>query len=160
MKGRYLVSLLLPLILFGLSCSQQPERKGPPEKVIREKPASAKAKPLKIIHVAGEMIRVDPKTSKLTIRGKDGDVEIYVTKRTTIHIGRDPSRLSDIAAGSRATVKYLDIDGENIARSIFIVQETPDDVKSQNVEVPSPKPPEKMAPAQPPPSPPRAWPSS
>ena len=102
MKGRYLISLLLPLLLFGVSCTQQPEKKGLPEKVAREKPASAKEKPLKIIHLAGETISVNPKTSKLTVRGKDGDVDIYATEKTIIQIGRDKSRLSDISAGNES----------------------------------------------------------
>jgi len=160
-KCRYLISLLLPLILFTLSCTQQPEKKGLPERVAREKPASAKEKPLKIIHLAGETISVNPKTSKLTVRGKDGDVDIYTTDKTIIHIGMDKSRLSDITAGNKATVKYLEIDGKNIARSIFIVQEAPDESKFPKTEIPSFKPPEKITPDQPPePTPPKAWPAS
>ena len=153
MKGRYLISLLLPLLLFGISCTQQPEKKGHPEKVAREKPASAKEKPLKIIHVAGETISVNPKTSKLTVRGKDGDVDIYATEKTIIHIGRDKSRLSDISAGNKATVKYLEIDGKNIARSIFIAQEAREEKEPQKAEIPSPQPPEKITPDQPPAAP-------
>ena len=85
-KGRYLISLLLPLILICVFCTQQPEKKGLPEKVAREKTASAKEKPLKIIHVAGETISVNPKMSKLTIRGKDGEIGIYSTEKTIIRI--------------------------------------------------------------------------
>jgi hypothetical protein len=160
-KGRCLISLLLPLLLLCVSCTQQPEKKGVLEKVAREKPAPAKEKPLKIIHVAGETISVNPKTSKLTVRGKDGDVDIYTTEKTIIHIGRDKSRLSDISAGNKATVKYLEIDGKNIARSIFIVQEPPEEKEPQKAESPSPQPPEKITPDRPPDSPaPKTWPSS
>jgi hypothetical protein len=159
-KCRYLICLLLPLILFALSCTQQPEKKGLPEKVAREMPASAKEKPLKIIHLAGDTISVNPKMSKLTVRGKDGDVDIYATEKTIIHIGRDKSRLSDISAGNKATVKYLEIDGKNVARSIFIVREAPDDGKSPKAEIPSIKPSEKITPDQPSDSPPKASPSS
>lgn len=158
MKGRYL-SLLLPLLLFGASCTQQPEKKGLPERVAREKPASAKEKPLKIIHLAGETISVNPKTSKLTVRGKDGDVDIYATDKTIIHIGMDKSRLSDITAGNKATVKYLEIDGKNIARSIFITQEAREEKEPPITEIPSHQPSEKIMPDQPP-EPPKAWPAS
>ena len=159
-KGRYLISLLLPLTLICGSCTQQPEKKALPGKVAREKPAAAQKKPLKIIHLAGEAVNVNPKTGKLTVRGKDGEVEIRVTEKTIIHIGMDKGRLSDIAAGDKATVKYLDIDGKNVARNIFIVRETTEDGKSQKAENPSVKPSEKIAPDQPPDSPPKAWPSS
>ena len=101
MKGRCLISLLLPLLLFGVSCTQQPEKKGQPEKVAREKPAPAKKKPLKIVHLAGETTSVNPKAGRLTIRGKDGEVDIYATEKTNILIGRDKGRLSDIAAGTK-----------------------------------------------------------
>lgn len=149
MKGRCLISLLLPLLLLCVSCTQQPEKKGAPEKVARAKAASAKKKPLKIIHLAGETTSVNPRAGKLTIRGKEGDVDIYATEKTTIHIGRDQSRLSDITAGNKATVKYLEIDGKNIARSIFIAQEAPEE-KEPKAETPSPQPPEKITPDQPP----------
>jgi Cu/Ag efflux protein CusF len=158
-KGRYLISLLLPLLLLSGSCTQQTEKKALPEKVAREKPAAAK-KPLKIIHVAGEMVSVSPKAGKLTVRGKDGEAEIYATKKTIIYIGRDKSRLSDIAAGDKVTVKYLEIDGKNVARSIFIVREAPDDSKSPKAEIPSIKPSEKITPDQPADSHQKAWPSS
>jgi len=160
-KGRCLISLLLPLLLFTLSCTQQTEKKALPERVAREKPASAKEKPLKIIHVAGETISVNPKTSKLTVRGKDGDVDIYATEKTIIHIGRDKSRLSDISAGNKATVKYLEIDGKNIARSIFIIQETPEEKEPQKADNPASQTPDKITPDQPPAAPsPKAWPPS
>ena len=160
-KGQYLVSLLLPLILIcGSSCTQQPEKKALPEKVAREKTAAAKEKPLKIVHVAGEMISVNPKTGKLSIRGKDGEVEIYATNKTIIHIGKEKGRLSDIAAGNKATIKYLEIDGKNIARSIFIVQDSPEDSKPPKAEIPSIKPSEKITPDQPSDPSPKAWPSS
>jgi hypothetical protein len=147
-KGRCLISLLLPLLLLCVSCTQQPEKKGVPEKVARAKAASAKKKPLKIIHLAGETTSVNPRAGKLTIRGKDGDVDIYATEKTTIHIGRDQSRLSDITAGNKATVKYLEIDGKNIARSIFIAQEAPEEKEPPKDESPSPQPPEKITPDQ------------
>ena len=161
MKGRYLISLLLPLLLFTLSCTQQTEKKALPEKVAREKPAPAKEKPLKIVHLAGETTSVNPKTSKLTIRGKDGEVDIYATEKTNILIGRDKGRLSDIAAGTKATVKYIEMDGKNIARSIFIVQETPEEKEPQKADNPASQTPEKITPDQPPAAPsPKAWPAS
>jgi hypothetical protein len=160
-KCRYLICLLLPLVLFALSCTQQTEKKALPERVAREKPAPAKEKPLKIIHVAGETTSVNPRAGRLTIRGKDGDVDIYATEKTNILIGRDKGRLSDISAGNKATVKYLEMDGKNIARSIFIVQETPEEKEPQKAEIPSPQPHEKITPDQPPAAPsPKAWPPS
>jgi hypothetical protein len=160
-KGRCLISLLLPLLLFGVSCTQQPEKKGQPEKVAREKPAPAKKKPLKIVHLAGETISVNPKAGRLTMRGKDGEVDIYATEKTNILIGRDKGRLSDIAAGTKATVKYLEIDGKNIARSIFIVQEPPEEKEPQKADSPASQIPDKITPDQPPAAPPpKAWPAS
>ena len=161
MKGQCLISLLLPLLLLCSSCTQQPEKKGVPEKVARAKAASAKTKPLKIIHLAGETTSVNPRAGKLTIRGKDGDVDIYATEKTIIHIGRDQVRLSDVTAGNKATVKYLEIDGKNIARSIFIIQEAPEEKEPQKADSPASQPPEKIIPDQPPATPsPKAWPAS
>lgn len=161
MKGRCLISLLLPLLLFGVSCTQQPEKKGQPEKVAREKSSSAIKKPLKIIHLAGETASVNPRAGKLSVRGKDGEVDIYATEKTNILIGREKGRLSDIAAGTKATVKYLEIDGKNIARSIFIVQEAPEEKEPQKADSPASQTPDKISPEQPPAAPsPKAWPAS
>ncbi len=160
MTRRHLIFILLPLFFFCASCTQQQEKKGLPEKVAREKPASAKKVPPKIIHIAGETISVNPKAGKLTVRGKGGDVEIYATEETIIHIGNDNSRLSDIADGDKVTVKYLHTDGKNIARNIFIAREAPDDGRSPKAEIPSFKPSEKIVPDRPPESPPKALPSS
>jgi hypothetical protein len=160
-KGRCLISLLLPLLLFGASCTQETEKKSQPENVAREKPASAKKKPLKIIHLAGETTSVNPSAGKLTVRGKDGEVVIYATEKTIIQIGKDKGRLSDIAAGKKATVKYLEIDGKNIARSIFIAEEAREEKEPPKAEIPSPQTPEKITPDQPPAAPsPKAWPPS
>jgi hypothetical protein len=159
-KGRCLISLLL-LLLFGISCTQQPEKKALPEKVAREKPASAKKMPLKIVHLAGETISVNPKTGMLTIRGKEGEVDIYATEKTVVHIGRDQGRLSDIAAGTKATIKYLEIDGKNIARNIFIAPEAREEKEPQKADSPSSQASEKIAPDQAPEPPaPKAWPPS
>ena len=161
MKGRCLISLLLPLLLIGVSCTQQTEKKGQPEKVAREKSASAIKKPLKIIHLAGETASVNPRAGKLSVRGKDGEVDIYATEKTNILIGREKGRLSDIAAGTKATVKYLEIDGKNIARSIFIVQEAPEEKEPQKADSPASQTPDKISPEQPPAAPsPKAWPAS
>jgi hypothetical protein len=149
LKGRYLISLLLPLLLLCGSCTQQTEKKALPEKIAREKPAAAKNKPLKIIHLTGEAIRVNPKAGKLTVRGKDGEVEIYATDKTIIRIGRDNGRLSDIAAGDKATVKYFEIDGKYVARNIFIVREDPDENESPKAEISPLKASKKSAPDQP-----------
>jgi hypothetical protein len=160
MKGQYIISLLLPLIFVCGSCTQQSEKQGLPEKVSRDKPADPKRKPLKIIHLAGETINVNPKTGRLTIRGKDGDVKIYATDKTIVHIGGDSTRLSDITAGNKATVKYFRIDEKNIARSIFIVRENPDESKSPKAESPSFKPAETNTTDQPPEPPQKTWPAS
>jgi hypothetical protein len=143
-KGRYLISLLLPLLLLCGSCTPQTEKKGVPEKIASEKTASSKKKPLKIIHVAGETISVNLRAGKLTIRGKDGDIDIYTTEKTIIHVGRDKISVADIAAGNKATVKYLEIGGKNIARSIFIVRETPEKLEPQKADIPSPQPHKEM----------------
>jgi hypothetical protein len=150
LKGRCLISLLLPLLLFGVSCTQQPEKKGVPEKIAREKSAPARKTPLKIIHLAGETTSVNPRAGRLTVRGKDGDVDIYATEKTIIRIGRDPRRLSDIAAGNKATVKYLEIGGKNVARSIYIAPEAPEVKEPPKAETPPPPPSEKITPEQPP----------
>jgi hypothetical protein len=160
-KGRCLINLLLPLLLLAVSCTQQPEKKGLPENVRREKPAPEKAKPLKIIHIAGETVSVNPRAGKLTVMGKDGEVDIYATERTVIRIGREKGRLSDIAAGAKATVKYLEIDGKNIARNIFIAEETREEKEPQKADIPSTQLPEKITPDRPPDSPAsKTWPSS
>jgi hypothetical protein len=53
------------------------------------------------------------------------------------------------------------MDGKNIARSIFIVQETPEEKEPQKADSPPSQTPEKITPDRPPDSPAsKTWPSS
>jgi len=160
MKARPLICLLLLIFLASYSCTQQPEKKSASEQKSHGNVASAKKQPAKVNYLKGEIISISLKTNNLIIRGKDGDFEVSADKKTIIKTGSDDSKLSDISSGNKATVRYITVEDKNIARSIFIAQETGQEdelLKSGNAPA---EPQRVIPPDRPPILPEKQWPSS
>jgi hypothetical protein len=127
MKVRPLICLLSLLFLASFSCTQHPENKATTKQKSRGNAVPAKKQPARVIYLAGEIVSINLKSNTLIIRGKDGDVEVFTNKNTIIKTGNDDSKLSDISSGNTATVRYVTVEGKNIAKSIFIAQENRED---------------------------------
>jgi len=80
-----------------------------------EKKAPAKVKP-----VSGEVTAVDAMAKTITVKGKQGEVSLVVDDKTMVKIGKEKKSLADVKAGDKATVKYVEMDGKNVAKSIAI----------------------------------------
>lgn len=129
------VSLLFVLSVAGLSIAAEEKKAPAPAKVEEKKapapaaaPAPAKAEekkaekkaPAKVMSVSGEVTAVDAKANTLTVKGKKGDVMLTADDKTTVKIGKDKKSLGDVKAGDKATVKYSEADGKNVAKSIAV----------------------------------------
>lgn len=127
------VSLLFVLSVAGLSIAAEEKKAPAPAKVEEKKadaPAAAPAKaeekkaekkaPAKVMSVSGEVTAVDAKANTLTVKGKKGDVMLTADDKTTVKIGKDKKSLGDVKAGDKATVKYSEADGKNVAKSIAV----------------------------------------
>ncbi len=121
-----IVSALFIISVAGLSFAAEEKKAAAPAKA-EEKKAAAPAKeekkaekkaPAKVKTVTGEVTAVDAKANTLTVKGKAGDVALSADDKTTVKIGKDKKSLADVKAGDKAVVKYSEVDGKNVAKSI------------------------------------------
>jgi len=80
-------------------------------------PAGKKA-PAKVKAVSGEVVAVDAAAKTITVKGKKGEVALTADDTTTVKVGKEKKTLADVKVGDKATVKYTEAEGKNVAKSI------------------------------------------
>ncbi|GAB4405756.1 MAG: hypothetical protein OHK0032_00390 [Thermodesulfovibrionales bacterium] len=113
-----IVSLIFVLSVAGLSFAAEEKKPATPAKT-EEKKAEKKA-PAKVKQVTGEVTAVDAKGNTLTVKGKKAEVSLTTDEKTTVKIGKEKKTLADVMVGDKATVKYAEVDGKNVAKSIAV----------------------------------------
>jgi ribosomal protein S1 len=113
------------LFVFALtSISFAAEKKAAPAPMEKKEAAPAKVEekkaPEKVMSVTGDVVAVDAKAMTLTVKGKKGDVALSTNDKTTVKMGKEKKALADVKVGDKAKVKYTEVDGKNIAKSIAI----------------------------------------
>lgn len=127
-----IVAMLFVLSVAGLALADEKKEAAPAEK---------KA-PAKVKQVTGEVTAVDATAKTLTVKGKAGDVALTADDKTTVKIGKEKKALGDIKVGDKVTVRYTEMDGKNVAKSI-IVKAAPAEKKEAAPKVEEKKPAEK-----------------
>ncbi len=142
------VAVLFVLSMAALSFAAE-EKKAPAAEKKEAAPAKMEEKkaPAKVKQVTGEVVAVDVAAKTLTVKGKAGDVALTVDDKTTVKVGKEKKALADIKVGDKATVKYAEADGKNVAKSIVA---TAAPAKMEKKEAPAKK---EAAPAPPAPKP-------
>jgi len=103
------------LFVFALtSISFAAEKEAAPVK------AEEKKAPEKVMSVTGDVVAVDAKAMTLTVKGKKGDVALSTNDKTTVKMGKEKKALADVKVGDKVKVKYTEVDGKNIAKSVAI----------------------------------------
>jgi ribosomal protein S1 len=78
----------------------------------------------KIKMVTGEVKAVDTAASTVTVvkklKGKEIETVVTVDSKTKIMMGKEKKALADVMAGDKVKVKYTEVDGKNVAKSIAI----------------------------------------
>ncbi len=113
------------LFVFALtSISFAAEKKAAPAPVEKKEAAPVKAEekkaPEKVMSVTGDVVAVDAKAMTLTVKGKKGDVALSTNDKTTVKMGKEKKALADVKVGDKVKVKYTEVDGKNIAKSVAI----------------------------------------
>lgn len=113
------------LFVFALtSISFAAEKKAAPAPMEKKEASPAKVEekkaPEKVMSVTGDVVAVDAKAMTLTVKGKKGDVALSTNDKTTVKMGKEKKALADVKVGDKAKVKYTEVDGKNIAKSIAI----------------------------------------
>jgi len=128
-----LAIIIAVLFVFALtSVSFAVEKEAAPAKA--EEKAMEKKAPAKVKQVTGEVTACDTKAMTITIskKMKDKAVETVVTvdDKTKIMMGKEKKALADVKAGEKVTVKYTEVDGKNVAKSVAIKPAEPAEKKA------------------------------
>ena len=119
------------LFVFALtSISFAAEKKVTPVPMEKKEAAPVKAEEkkapeIKVMSVTGDVVAVDAKAMTLTVKGKKGDIALSTNDKTTVKMGKEKKALADVKVGDKAKVKYTEVDGKNIAKSIAIKPAVP-----------------------------------
>jgi hypothetical protein len=83
-----------------------------------------KAEMPKVNHVAGKVKAVDTAAQTLTIaeklKGKEKETVVTVDEETSITMGKAKKMLADVKVGNNVVVKYTEVEGKNVAKSVAI----------------------------------------
>lgn len=70
--------------------------------------------------ITGDVVTIDVAVKTLTVKGKKAEVVITADDKTTVKMNKEKKTLSDIKVGDKVTLKYAEVEGKKIARSIEI----------------------------------------
>lgn len=113
-----LVAMLFALSVAGLAIAAEKKEAAPAEK--KEAAPAQKKAPAKLKQVTGEVTAIDAAAKTLTVKGKAGEVALTADDKTTVKIGKEKKALADVKVGDKATVKYTEMDGKNVAKFIIV----------------------------------------
>jgi len=124
-KIRYLfISALISIGLLYLVCGQVPDMSTNKAVYAVEKRAAERKKTVRVKHLSGEVQSVNSKTKTIIVRFKDEDVEMKFDGGTVVKVDLDSVKPAEIPPGARATVKYVEKEGQYVAKGIFISTQT------------------------------------
>jgi len=123
-----IVIIVAALFIFALTSISFAAEKAVPAPIEKKEAAPAKAEekavekkaPAKVKQVTGEVIAVDAKANTVTVKGKKVEVIVTCDDKTKVMMGKEKKTLADVKAGDKVTVKYKEVDGKNVAKSIAI----------------------------------------
>ncbi len=114
-----LLTVAIFVLTVGIAFAEQATQPAPAPEKKEAAPAEKKA-PTKYLSVKGEVTAVDPATNSLTIKSKKQEVQLSVTDKTKIMIGKEKKSLADVKVGDAATAKYKKEKDKNVATSINV----------------------------------------
>lgn len=123
-----IVAVLFVFAVASISFAVE-EKKAAPAPAPAEKKAEPAKKAPKVTQVTGEVKAVDAAAKTITVvkKVKDKAVEtvVAVDDKTKITCGKEKKTLADVKAGDKVTVKYTEVDGKNVAKSVAIKPAAP-----------------------------------
>lgn len=118
------VSVLFVFALASLSFAVEKKAATAPAAVEKKEAAPVKAEekkaPVKIKRISGEVIAVDAATGTLTVKIKKQEVSLSTDDKTVVKKGKETKTVADVVVGDKVIVKYKEVDGKNIAKSIAV----------------------------------------
>jgi ribosomal protein S1 len=106
------------------SLSLAAEKAAPAPAPMEKKAESAATEKPKVHQLTGDVKAVDMKAMTITVtkmmKGKAEETMITVGDKTRIMMGKAKKALADVKAGDKVTVKYTEVEGKNMAKSVAI----------------------------------------
>jgi len=124
-KIRYLfISALISIGLLYVACGQAPDKSTKKAVNAAEKRSAEQKKTIRVKHLSGEVQSVNSKTNTIIVRFKDQDVAMKFDGGTVVKVDLETVKPAEIPPGTRATVKYVEKEGQYVAKGIFVSTRT------------------------------------
>jgi glucose dehydrogenase len=119
------VSVLFVFAIASLSFAVEKKAATAPAAVEKKEAAPVKAEEkkapvVKVKRISGEVVAVDATAGTLTVKSKKQDVSFSTDDKTVVKKGIEKKILADVVAGDKVIVKYKEVDGKNVAKSIAV----------------------------------------
>ncbi len=129
----FFVAVLFVFAMTSLSFAVEEKKAAPAPMEKKAEPAKPAEKP-KVQQVTGEVKAVDTKAMTVTVtkmmKGKAEETMVTVSDKTKIMMGEEKKALADVKAGDKVTVKYKEVEGKKVAKSIAIHEAKPVEKKA------------------------------
>ncbi len=113
------------IFVFALTSISFAAEKAAPAPIEKKEAAPAKAEgkkaPAKVMSIAGEVKEVDATANTITVKSKKKEVVLSTDGKTIIKIGKEKKALADLKVGDKVKVKYTEVEGGNVAKSIAVM---------------------------------------
>jgi len=127
-----IVSLLFVLSVAGLSFAAEKAVAPAAEKAMETKA------PVKVKWLTGEVTAVDATANTITVKGKKAETTITCDDKTKIMMGKKKNTLADVKVGDKVSVRYSEVEGKNVAKSVMMHAAKPTAKKKAAEETPAP----------------------
>jgi hypothetical protein len=124
MSRLLILSILLSTGLICVACGSPSDRAAVKSAASEKRKSVEPKKTIRVKHLAGEVLSVDPRAKTITVRVRNEDVELLFDASTVDKIDLDAVKPQEIPLGTRATVKYVERKGHYVAKGGFISTET------------------------------------
>ncbi|MDI6889959.1 MAG: hypothetical protein QMC83_03325 [Thermodesulfovibrionales bacterium] len=117
------VAVLFVFAITSISFAVEEKKAAPVPAEKKAEPAKPAEKP-KVKRVTGEVKAVDTKAMTITVtkkvKGKVEETVVTVDDKTKITLDKEKKVLADVKVGDKVTVKYTEVEGKNVAKSVAI----------------------------------------
>lgn len=124
------------LFVFAMAsvCFAVEEQKAAPAPMEKKAGPTKPAEKPKVLQVTGDVKAVDTKAMTVTVtkmvKGKAEETTVTVSDKTKIMMGTEKKALADVKAGDKVTVKYKEVEGKKVAKSVAIHEAKPAEKKA------------------------------
>lgn len=119
---RLAVLLIAALFVFGLTANQFIGNAAAYSGMTEKKAESEKepGKKATVKQITGDVTAVDTTAKTVTVKGKKAEIVVATDEKTVINIDTDKKSLADVKVGDKVTIKYTEVNGKNVAKSITV----------------------------------------